>query len=71
MGRVEVDARGPQSQVHEALGERTKVDAEYNLPIWVLKTRLNIQGTFREALGNIQGTIREDVGNIQGTLMAH
>jgi hypothetical protein len=31
-GRVEVDAREPPSQMHEALKDSTKVDAEYNLP---------------------------------------
>ena len=40
--RVEVDAREPPSQLQEALKESTKVDAEYNLPTWVPKTRDNM-----------------------------
>jgi hypothetical protein len=54
-GRVEADARGPPSQLQEALTESTKVDAEYSLP-----TRIpNIKGTFREHSENIQGTLKE------------
>jgi hypothetical protein len=44
--RVEVDACESPSQLQEAHKESTKVDAEYNLPTWVPKTRVNIQGTF-------------------------
>jgi hypothetical protein len=40
--RVEVDAREPPSQLQEALKESTKVDAEYNLPTWVPKTRVDM-----------------------------
>jgi hypothetical protein len=39
---VEADARGPPSQLQEALKEITKVDAENSLPTWVPKTRVNM-----------------------------
>jgi hypothetical protein len=39
--RVKVDAREPPSQLQEGRKESTKVDAEYNLPTWVPKTRVN------------------------------
>ena len=39
--RVEVDAHEPPSKLQEELEESTKVDAEYNLPTWVRKTRVN------------------------------
>jgi hypothetical protein len=35
------DARKPPSHLQEALKKSTKVDAEYNLPTWVPKTRVN------------------------------
>jgi hypothetical protein len=41
-GQVELDARGPPSQLQEALKESAKVDAEYNFPTWVPKTRVNM-----------------------------
>jgi hypothetical protein len=37
-----VDAREPPSQLQEALKGSTKVDAEYNLPTWIPKTRVNM-----------------------------
>jgi hypothetical protein len=52
-GQVEADARGPPSQLQEALEESTKVDAENNLPTWVHSG--NIQGHS----GNIQGALKE------------
>jgi hypothetical protein len=61
--RVEVDARWPASQLQEALEESTKVNAAYNLPTWVPKTRINKTKRFREHSGNIRGTIREHSGN--------
>jgi hypothetical protein len=44
-----VDAYEPPSQLQGALKESTKVDAEYNLPTWVPKTRVNT--TKRHTLG--------------------
>jgi hypothetical protein len=66
-----VDAREPPSQLQETLKKSTKVDAEYNLPTWVLKTKVNIQGIFREHSVNIPGTFKEHSGNIQGPLREH
>ena len=40
--RAEVDALEPPFQLQEAFKESTKVDAEYNLPTWVPKTRVNM-----------------------------
>jgi antitoxin component of RelBE/YafQ-DinJ toxin-antitoxin module len=57
--QVEVDAHEPQSQLQEALKERTKVVSG------------NIQGTFREHSRNIQGTFREHSGNIQENFREH
>ena len=34
--------RRPPCQLQEALKERTKADTEYNLPTWVLKTRVDL-----------------------------
>jgi hypothetical protein len=42
MGRVEADARGPPSQLQEALKKSTKVDAKYNMPTRAPKTRVNM-----------------------------
>jgi hypothetical protein len=76
-GRVEADARGPPSQLEEALKESTKVDAEYNLLTWVptnMKVNMTIQripgvdhlqGPFRE---HSETTCREHLGNIQGPI---
>jgi hypothetical protein len=61
-------ARGPPPQLQEALEESNKVDAEYNLPTWVPKTRVylikrRIPGVdfhsapfFRAHSGSIEGT---------------
>jgi hypothetical protein len=53
--------------LQETLQKSTKVDAEYNLPVFREHSG-NIQGTFREHSGSIQGTFRKHSGNIQGEL---
>jgi hypothetical protein len=59
----------------EALKESAKIDAEYNLPTWIPKKRVNMtkhsgntQGTHREHSKYIQETLSENPENIQGTL---
>jgi hypothetical protein len=71
------DAREPPSQLQEALKKSAKVDAEYNLPTWVPKTRANktkrrIPGVElhvhpvlpRSPHSNIQGQFKERIGRV-------
>jgi hypothetical protein len=78
------DAREPPSQLQEALLKSIKVNAEYNLPTRVPKTRVdNTKRRIpREELrvhhklprgrsGNVQGTFWEHSGNVEGMFGEH